>query len=170
MDLETASAHMRSLVRIWREDDLSRSRRYHHANDNYRGAKLNADIERYMAGMSRHSMVIDLDSVTDLEMSRIEMMIYYAKRTTAACYSMIGILRSEMIQLNEIKKICSYVLSLMKPPDKTKWQSKHARMLFWPQLDSGTSCSSSSFFASFQSVNQGRTNIRRRDQGVNHVL
>jgi len=122
MDLETASAHMRSLVRIWREDDLSRSRRYHHANDNYRGAKLNADIERYMAGMSRHSMVIDLDSVTDLEMSRIEMMIYYAKRTTAACYSMIGILRSEMIQLNEIKKICSYVLEL----DETSGQDEMA--------------------------------------------
>ena len=122
MDLETASAHMRSLVRIWREDDLSRSRRYHHANDNYRGAKLNADIERYMAGMSRHSMVIDLDSVTDLEMSCIEMMIYYAKRTTAACYSMIGILRSEMIQLNEIKKICSYVLEL----DETSGQDEMA--------------------------------------------
>ena len=122
MDLETASAHMRSLVRIWREDDLSRSRRYHHANDNYQGAKFNADVERYMAGMSRHSMVIDLDSVTDLEMSRIEMMIYYAKRTTAACYSMIGILRSEMIQLNEIKKICSYVLEL----DETSGQDEMA--------------------------------------------
>jgi len=35
---------------------------------------------------------------------------------------MIGILRSEMIQLNEIKKICSYVLEL----DETSGQDEMA--------------------------------------------
>ncbi|KAH0284425.1 hypothetical protein M436DRAFT_61774 [Aureobasidium namibiae CBS 147.97] len=125
MDFETAFAHMQSLVRIWREDTVPRTRRYNKATSGYRDAETNVYFEQNMNRMPRNLRIIDLDSVTDIEMSRIGMMIHWEKQATVACYTAIGILRSEMIQLNEIKKLCSYDLEL----DETSRQVEARRIV-----------------------------------------
>lgn len=113
MNLETAFAHMQNLVRIRREKALPRHRRYRTADFDYRAAKESVHFEQNMGRMPRHLMIIDLDSITDVKMSRIGMMIHWEKQATVACYAMIRILRSDMIRLKEIKRICSYVLELV---------------------------------------------------------
>ena len=131
MGLEAAFAHMRSLVRIWREDDLSRHYRYNNATSDFRVAKTNVYFEQNMNHMPRDLEIVDLDSVSDIEISRIGMMIQWEKQATIACYIAVGILRSEMVQLNEIKKISSHVLELDGTSGKDENAIEARKIVLW---------------------------------------
>jgi hypothetical protein len=94
----------------------------------YSHAKENSVYHSLASGIFR-TKTINLDSATDSKMSHISNMFDSEKQAMDACYEMVALTRSDLAELEEIKKMCSEVLQKVDESSRGNHMKTEARKM-----------------------------------------